>query len=138
MKKTAGYSKRALVDKLGIKPGARVSFANEPGHYRALLGRLPDPIEIVGNRAMDLDFLHLFVEDRGQLAEGFPKAKRRIKATGVLWVSWPKMSSSLSRGLSENVVREIGLANGLVDVKVAAIDEHWSGLKFVYRVRDRK
>ena len=137
MKKATGYSKRRLADKLGIKPGSRVSFSNEPGHYYALLGVSRGDIEIAGSRARHLDFLQVFVRDRKQLAASFPRAKRRIKATGVLWVSWPKLSSTLISDLSENVVREIGLANGLVDVKVAAIDEDWSGLKFVYRLRDR-
>lgn len=137
MKKLAGYSKRSLVDKLGIKPGSRVSFSNEPSHYFALLGVSAGGIEIAGGRARDLDFLHVFVRDRKQLAAAFPRAKLRIKPNGVLWVSWPKLTSTLTSDLSENVVREIGLANGLVDVKVAAIDEDWSGLKFVYRLRDR-
>jgi len=137
MKKAAGYSKRSLADKLGIKPGSRVSFSNEPGHYFALLGVSQGEIEIAGSRARNLDFLQVFVRDRKRLAASFPRARLRIKATGVLWVSWPKLSSTLTSDLSENVVREIGLANGLVDVKVAAIDEDWSGLKFVYRLKDR-
>jgi hypothetical protein len=137
MKKAAGYSKRSLVDKLGIKPGSRVAFSNEPRQYLNRLGVSTREVEIAGGRARNLDFLHVFVTDRRQLAAAFPRAKLRIKRDGVLWVSWPKLTSSLARDLSENVVREIGLANGLVDVKVAAIDEDWSGLKFVYRLRDR-
>ncbi len=137
MKKATGYSKRTLADKLGIKPGSRVSFSNEPGRYFALLGLSRGEIEIASNRARHLDFLHVFVRNRKQLAASFPQAKLRIKPTGVLWVSWPKLTSTLTSDLSENVVREIGLANGLVDVKVAAIDVDWSGLKFVYRLTDR-
>lgn len=137
MKKPAGYSKRSLADKLGLKPGSRVSFSNAPSHYSSLLGLPAGEVELVGNRSRDLDFLHLFVRDRKRLMAVFPKAKRRIKSNGSLWVSWPKLTSSLAGDLSENLVREVGLANGLVDVKVAAIDEDWSGLKFVYRLKDR-
>jgi hypothetical protein len=126
-----------LADKLGIKPGSRVFFSNEPGHYFSLLGLAAGEIEIAGERARDLDLVHVFVRDRKQLAAAFPRAKRRIKSNGSLWVSWPKLTSSLAGDLSENRVREMGLANGLVDVKVAAIDADWSGLKFVYRVKDR-
>jgi hypothetical protein len=137
VKRSAGFSRRSLVDKLGIKPGSRISFSNAPRYYSSLLGLPPGELEIVGDRSRDLDFLHLFVRNRKRLVEAFPKAKRRIKSNGTLWVSWPTLTSTLAGDLSENVVREIGLANGLVDVKVAAVDEDWSGLKFVYRLKDR-
>ena len=137
VKKSAGYSKRSLADKLGFKAGLRVSFANAPRHYITWLGLSPGEVEIVGDRSRDLDVLHLFVSNRKRLVAAFPKAKRRIKSNGTLWVSWPKLTSPLAGDVSESFVREIGLANGLVDVKVAAIDEDWSGLKFVYRLKDR-
>ena len=137
MKKPAGYAKRSLADKLGLKAGSRVSFSNAPRHYSSLLALPAGEVELVGDRSRDLDFLHLFVRDRKRLMAAFPKAKRRIKSNGSLWVSWPKLTSSLAGDLTENGVREVGLANGLVDVKVAAIDEDWSGLKFVYRLKDR-
>lgn len=135
--KPAGYSKRSLLDKLGLKPGSRAAFSNEPARYLALLGLKPGEIVVAGARARELDFLHVFVRDRKRLEMELPRAARRIKPNGSLWVSWPKMTSPLASDLNENHVREVGLAAGLVDVKVAAIDEDWSGLKFVYRLRDR-
>jgi hypothetical protein len=134
---TAGYSGKSLIDKLGIRPGFRMAVLNDPGDYRQLLGDLPGGVTLLGGRAGELDLLHLFARDRRQLAQDFPGAKQRIKPDGMLWVSWPKLSSALKSDLNENVVREIGLAQGLVDVKVAAIDQVWSGLKFVYRRKDR-
>ena len=133
----AGYSGKPLVEKLGIRPGYRISVANAPGHYLRLLGKLPEGVVLLAGRASGLDILHLFVVDGGQLTEVFPRAKQRIKPSGMLWVSWPKQTSGLKSDLNENVVREIGLAHGLVDVKVAAIDLDWSALKFVYRTKDR-
>ena len=133
----AGYSKKLLVDKLGIRSGFRVSLENQPAHYVSLLGSLPEGVEILSKRAMKLDFLHLFATSRVRLEDRFPQARKRIKQNGMIWISWPKLSSPLKGDLNENVVRDVGLANGLVDVKVAAIDQDWSGLKFVIRVRDR-
>ena len=133
----AGYSGKPLIEKLGIRPGYRISIANAPGHYLGLLGKLPEGAELLGGRASGLDVLHLFAGNRGQLSEAFPRAMQRIKSDGVLWVSWTKQTSASKSDLNENIVREIGLAHGLVDVKVAAIDQDWSALKFVYRTKDR-
>ena len=85
-----------------------------------------------------LDFIHFFTRKREDLEEGFPRLKRELSQKGMLWVSWPKGSSRVETDLDENVVREVGLKNGLVDVKICAVDETWSGMKFVYRLRDRK
>jgi len=133
----AGYSGKPLLEKLGIRPGYRISIANAPEHYLRLLGKLPEGVELLGGRASGLDVLHLFAGNRGQLSEAFPRAMQRIKSDGVLWVSWTKQTSASKSDLNENIVREIGLAHGLVDVKVAAIDQDWSALKFVYRTKDR-
>jgi len=133
----AGYSRKPLLEKLGIRPGYRISIDNAPGHYLKLLGKLPKGVVLVTGQESGLDVLHLFAGDRGQLIEAFPRAKQRINPSGLLWVSWPKQTSALRSDLNENTVREIGLAHGLVDVKVAAIDQDWSGLKFVYRTKDR-
>ena len=123
--------------KLGIQPGYRVSFVNEPKHYRSLLGELPDGIQVLGNRATKVDFIHLFAADHRQLTQSLPRARKRIKPSGMIWVSWPKLSSPLKGDLNENRIREFGLGHGLVDVKIAAIDMDWSGLKFVIPVKDR-
>jgi hypothetical protein len=135
---SAGYSKRTLVQKLGIKPGFRVAFVNEPDHYRALLGDLPEGLQFGMEDGEPFDFLHLFATHQRQLERDFPAAKARMKMDGMLWVSWPKLKSKLESDLKEGIVRQIGLANELVDVKVAAVDDDWSGLKFVYRLEDRR
>ncbi len=130
----AGYSKRPLKDKLGIKDGTSVAILEGPPYYASLVG-----IENFDTE-LDLDsydFLHFFTSSALGLGHVFPVLAKRLKPAGVLWISWPKRSSNVETDVSENLVREIGLANGLVDVKVAAIDETWSGLKFVYRLKDR-
>ncbi len=137
MKRSAGYSGKPLAAKLGVHEGDRVSFVGAPSQYRSLLGPLPAGVKVIGSRGTRLDFLHLFAMDRAQLMRAFPRAKERIKVDGMLWISWPKQTSPIRTDLNEAAVREIGLSNGLVDVKVAAIDEDWSGLKFVYRLKDR-
>lgn len=134
---TAGYSKKTLVQKLGIQPGARIAFQNEPDHYRSLLGTMPEGVRVYKHRAAELDFIHVFAKNFSQLRQGFPRAKRRIKPDGMVWISWPKLTSPLKADLNEDLVRDTGLAHGMVDVKVAAIDEDWSGLKFVFRLEDR-
>ena len=126
------------MEKLGIRNGFRVSFVNAPSHYASLLRPLPAGVKVLGGRGTNLDLLHLFAQDHLQLTRTFPRAKPRITKDGMLWVSWPKQTSTMRRDLTETAVRELGLALGLVDVKVAAIDDDWSGLKFVYRLRDRR
>ncbi|HEX4588646.1 MAG TPA: hypothetical protein VH120_01875 [Gemmataceae bacterium] len=133
----AGYSGTPLVQKLGIKPDARVHFANAPADFADTLGPLPAGAEQVGGTGKDLDLVVLFVIDRAALRKQFGKLADRLTKAGMLWVGWPKKASGVPTELTENVVRDIGLAAGLVDVKVCAIDETWSGLKFVYRLRDR-
>jgi len=133
--KTAGYSGTPLVDKLGIKPGSRLQFVDAPANLPALLGPLPAGARAVGRGA--LDFAMLFVKSGSELEKRFGKLRDRLESNGILWVSWPKKVSGVSTDLTENVVREVGLAEGLVDVKVCAVDETWSGLKFVRRLKDR-
>lgn len=134
---SSDYSWRSLLRKLGIRAGDRISIENEPDNFRELLGPLPDGVKVLGSRAAKLDFLQVFVTELDQLADWFPRAKERLKPDGMIWVSWPKLSSPLSGDLNENVVRELGLAAELVDVKVVSIDTDWSGLKFVVRLDDR-
>jgi len=134
---SAGYSGRSLADKLGIKPGFVVAILGEPEGYRATLGRLPEGVTEKPRGSAACDFIHFFARDTKGLERAFPPLKRRLKPAGMLWVSWPKRASGVATDLGEAVVREIGLSNGLVDVKVAAVDETWSGLKFVIRLSDR-
>ena len=134
----AGYSKRSLVDKLGIKPGFRIRLVNPPQGYETLLGVLPDDVVMLVQPASDLNFIHFFSVSRHELEAEFLALAGQIRPEGMLWVSWPKRAAKIETDLDEAVVREIGLAGGLVDVKVAAIDQTWSGLKFVYRLKDRR
>lgn len=130
------YSGKSLVKKLGIKPDSSIDFVREPSTYLSALGELPEGVKISPRKA-HLDLVHLFAKERVALENELPKAKARTKMDGAVWVSWPKKSSKIETDLSDAVVREVGLANGLVDVKVCTIDESWSGLKFVRRLKDR-
>ena len=133
-----GYSKRPLVDKLGIKANFRVHLIHPPENYDKTLGGIPAGAKIVEKLEGPLDFIQFFTKDKIELETKFPTLKEALALDGMLWVSWPKKASKVKTDLNENIVREIGLNNGLVDVKVAAVDEIWSGLKFVYRIKDRK
>lgn len=130
-----GYSGTPLVQKLGIKPAARIHFVSPPSQLPQLLGPLP-PGATATTRGK-LDFALLFAENFGALAKSFVRLRDRLESNGMLWVSWPKKASGIATDLTEPVVREYGLNNGLVDVKVCAIDDTWSGLKFVRRLSDR-
>lgn len=129
-----GYSKAPLIKKLGMKEARRGIFLSAPKEVLALFKQAPF------NRATRLsgnfDYIHFFATSEKTLQVAFPKLKKCLKPAGLLWISWPK-SSKLGTDLNENKVRAIGLASGLVDVKVAAINATWSGLKFVYRIKDR-
>ena len=132
-----GYSKRSLSGKLGIKEGFRIAILNPPENYTKMLGALPDGVAVVERRGSGLDLIHCFVMSRREAAGAISALKDNISSRGALWVSWPKASSGVKTDLNENVIRQIGLRSGLVDVKVCAVDETWSGLKFVYRLKDR-
>jgi hypothetical protein len=135
VKKTAGYSGTPLVSKLGIKPDTRVQFLNPPDDFEDTLGPLPHGLKQVNRGA--LDFAIVFVRRRAELEKRFPIVRDRLESDGTLWVGWPKESAGTTTDLTENVVRSVGLDAGLVDVKVCAIDDTWSGLKFVRRLRER-
>ena len=134
---TAGYSGTPLIKKLGIKGGQRITLINQPTKYLEILGALPSDAIFLTTLEEDLDFIHFFTKERAQLEIQFPLLKGVLVYNGMLWISWPKKASKVASDLDENIVRKIGLSNGLVDVKVAAIDQVWSGLKFVYRLEDR-
>ena len=133
----AGYSGTPLVKKLGIKSGQRLAIINAPDGYGDTLGTLPDGLETVFPSEGPLDFIQLFTVSRARLEAEFPRLRDTLAQAGMLWVSWPKRSSDVDTDLSDNVVREVGLGYGLVDVKVCAVDQTWSGLKFVRRLKDR-
>jgi hypothetical protein len=132
----AGYSGTPLHRKLGVKPDSRVLLSAAPPGFA--LDEVP-PGAVVHTRAAgsSYDVIVAFSPDRRRLTSRFAALAARLTSAGALWVAWPKRASGVDTDLDENVVRDVGLAEGLVDVKVAAIDETWSGLKFVRRVRDR-
>lgn len=133
----AGYSTTPLMKKLGIKEGAKIIFIHEPKDFRKNLGALPKSVSPQTKLIASCDYIHFFTTSRAELLAYFPKLKKSLAKTGTLWVSWPKKASRVPCDFNENDLREIGLQHGLVDVKVAAIDETWSGLKFVFRLKDR-
>ena len=132
-----GYSKRSLVDKLGIKEGLRVAILGAPADFPKTLGELPPQVKLGGNLHGEKDFVQFFTKSEVELERKFPALKSCLAKNGMLWISWPKRASAVATDLDENVVRKIGLSNGLVDVKVCAVDQTWSALKFVYRAKDR-
>ncbi len=134
----AGYSKTPLVKKLGIKLGFKIHFANPPDNLQSLLGELPEKTTTIVELNGPVDYIHFFTKSKDELRTQFPILKAALAQNGLLWISWPKKASKVMTDLDENVVRGVGLQNGLVDVKVCAVDEIWSGLKFVYRLKDRK
>ena len=133
----AGYSGTPLVKKLGIKSGFDLTFVNPPPNFVQVLDLPAETSVISASARQPLDFVLLFVKSRQELATKFSLFAAKLKPTGMLWVSWPKKSSGVKTDLTDNVVRELGLSEGLVDVKVCAVDDIWSGLKFVIRLKDR-
>jgi hypothetical protein len=132
-----GYSGTPLVKKLGIKEGFRVAFVGAPSYFEKELGPVPDNVRKVMRPQQSMDFVLFFTMSAEALKRDFPKYAKTLVANGMLWISWPKKSSGVITDLSDNNVRAIGLNAGLVDVKVCAVTDIWSGLKFVYRVEDR-
>lgn len=133
----AGYSGKPLVAKLGIKPGASVLILDAPKGYAKTLGPLPPGVVVAKAPRDGLDFVHLFTAERAALERRFPALAKALAPAGMLWVSWPKKASDVATDLTEDVVRKVALANHLVDVKVCAVDDTWSGLKLVRRLKDR-
>lgn len=133
----AGYSGTPLPKKLGLKPQFRAAFFQLPGDVKVALKDAFSNCLLVKDGQEQLDFAMIFIKSQRDMKEQFPKFARRLAPAGMLWASWPKKASGLATDLNENDVRRIGLVAGLVDVKVCAVNEVWSGLKFVIRVKDR-
>jgi len=134
---SAGYSQTPLAKKLGIKPGYRIRLFNAPVHYFSLIHDMPDAVEVTNSGEGKKDFIHFFTTDPVELNNILPQLKKEITPNGIIWVSWPKRSSKAASGVNENMIRDTALRNGLVDIKVCAVDETWSGLKLVIPVKDR-
>lgn len=135
----AGYSGTPLPKKLGIKDDHRVALIGAPRGYRKTLGTLPGGVtvrtDLRGRGAFDV--IHFFTKRRAELERRFEQLAKRLRSAGGLWISWPKKASGVTTDVTENDVRSIGLASGLVDNKICAVDETWSGLRFVIRLKDR-
>ena len=129
---TAGYSGTPLAKKLGIQSGYRVKLINPPVNYEQWLGPLDDVMFSTRIR-QDIDLIHMFVDRRNELKKRLESAIPQMRRAGMIWVSWPKKSSGVFSEVTEDTVRELALPLGLVDVKVCAVDETWSGLKLVIR-----
>jgi len=135
---TSGYSGTPLPRKLGIKPGQRIAFLGAPPAFADALGALPEGVE--QPRATlrgPLDLVVAFFVERRALERRLPRLIAALDPAGALWIAWPKRAARVETDVTEDVVRELGLAAGVVDVKVCAIDPTWSGLKLVIRLRDR-
>ena len=133
----AGYSGTPLATKLGIREGNRVAFPKAPDGFGALLGELPDGVTVKSRATGPLDVIVFFTKSRAELERRLPALRRAMDPAGGLWIAWPKRSSGVETDMTEDVARDLGLACRLVDNKVCAIDETWSGLRLVIRLEDR-
>jgi hypothetical protein len=134
----AGYSETPLPRKLGIAEGMRAAVLGSPRDYGSLLGGLPDKVSVASRLEGPLDFIHCFETSETALRALFPQFRQALTPKGMVWISWPKKASKMPTDIDEAKVRSAGLEAGLVDVKVCAVDEVWSGLKFVIRLKDRR
>ena len=133
-----GYSGTPLVRKLGVKEGFRVYTKNAPGNYLRLLEPIPKDVSVLTRLANDLDMVHFFTRSRTELGANLSSIVPRIKQAGMIWISWPKKASKVPTDVTEDVVRAEAFPLGLVDIKVCAVDDTWSGLKLVIRKENRK
>jgi hypothetical protein len=133
----AGYSGKALVQKIGLKPGHRLALAGEPDGFIKELDPLPDGVSIVSGGNKPLDCVILFADEARTLESRIARWAARLTPAGMLWVTWPKKASKVVTDVTEALVRNTGLEAGLVDIKICAVNDTWSGLKFVRRLKDR-
>jgi len=134
----AGYSGTPLATKLGIKTGSRVHLAGAPPGFKKLLAPLPARVTFVARPSEATDIIHVFVTSRKRLDDGLRQFLRTMRPDSMIWVSWPKKTSGVATDVTEDVIRDVALPLGLVDVKVCAVDETWSGLKIVIRKELRR
>jgi coenzyme F420-reducing hydrogenase beta subunit len=135
--RTAGYSGTTLAKKLGIKAGYKIRLIAQPDNYLTLFADLPEDLVYIDNGQEKVQLIHYFVMDIAELNKKLQLLRKQIFADGSIWISWPKRSSGVVTNVSENLIREAALESGLVDIKVCAVDEVWSGLKLVIPVKDR-
>lgn len=133
----AGYSPTPLAKKLGIKEGCRVRVTGAPSDYRTLLEPIPNDAHISNRITKGIDIWHFFTASASELKRALPRMMKAIHPNGMIWISWPKKSSGVPSTVTEDTIRDLALPLGLVDIKVCAVDETWSGLKLVVR-RERR
>lgn len=133
-----GYSGTPLAKKLGIKSGFHISLINTPEYYLQLFTDLPAELYFEDNKAKNIDLIHFFTKSRDEYETLLPGLKKRIKPNGIIWISWPKKASKVPTDITEDIIRNFALKTGLVDIKVCAVDDTWSGLKLVIPVKDRR
>ena len=133
----AGYSSTPLAKKLGIKPQFKMRLINAPDYYFELFTDMPEDISILTDKKTKKNFIHVFVKKLNELEKYIFEIKSEIEQDGIIWISWYKKSSKIPTDVTEDKIRETALANGLVDIKVCAVDDVWSGLKLVIPVKTR-
>jgi hypothetical protein len=133
MTQKAGYSGTPLAQKLGVKQGSRLVALSAPRDYRALLAPLPDGVVVGARVGAGTDIVHVFVDRTADLRTRLSALRRQIRPDAAVWVSWPKRASKVPTDVSEDVIREVALPLGFVDIKVCAVSDVWSGLKLVVR-----
>jgi hypothetical protein len=134
----AGYSGTPLAKKLGIKNAAKVTLVNAPDYYLQLFTDMPAEVYFVDDETLKKDLVHFFTRSKDELLTKLPQLMKQIKPDGMIWISWPKKAAKVVTDITEDVIRNFALKIGLVDVKVCAVDEIWSGLKLVIPVKNRK
>jgi hypothetical protein len=136
--KTSGYSGTPLARKLGIKDNFKIKLINQPDYYFKLFSDMLTGIKNSKDNKTKKDFIHYFATKAEALNRDMKSLKNELEQNGMIWISWHKLSSKIPTDITENIIRDIALKNGLVDIKVCAVDEIWSGLKLVIPVKDRK
>ena len=134
----AGYSGTPLAKKLGIKPGSRLAVTGGPKNYAELIAPLPEGVQFERAVGANTDVAHIFATERAKLGQALRASLKKMKPDAAIWVSWPKKAAQVQTDITEDTIREIALPMGLVDIKVCAVDETWSGLKLVLRKAKRK
>jgi Protein of unknown function (DUF3052) len=134
----AGYSGTPLAKKLGIKGGSRIFLLNAPGNYLQLVSPLPEGVQVAPQITSHTDVIHIFSTKKEELSQALHTCLEKMRPNGMIWVSWPKKSSKVPTDITEDTIREVALPLGLVDIKVCAVDDVWSGLKLVIRKEKRK
>jgi hypothetical protein len=134
----AGYSGTPLARKLGIKDGSRIFLLNAPGNYLQLVAPLPAGVQVAHQITSHTDIVHIFSTKKEELSQALRTSLQKMRPDGMIWLSWPKKSSKVPTDITEDTIREVALPLGLVDIKVCAVDDVWSGLKLVIRKGNRK